>query len=376
MSILARAKALEAQGRDVIHMEVGEPGFPMPEPLLAAARRALAAVSLGYTPSAGLPALREAVARHYAARYDIDLDPMRVLITPGGSGAVQLALASILETGDGVLVTEPGYPCHRHVATVVGARVDAMPVHAADGWRPTSALVAAHWRPATRVLMITTPGNPTGAVIGGATLAELYTAVRDRGGGLVVDETYQGLIYDAEDVTALACGDDGLFVVNSFSKYFGLTGWRLGWLVVPSGWTPVVERLAQNLYLAAPTLSQHLALAAFSDPVLRVLEARRQTLRRRRDLLLEALPRLGFGLPAVPDGAFYVFAALPQGVGDAAVFAEYLLDAAGVAVTPGADFGGADAAGMLRFAYTDEAARLRDALSRMGTLLATSRSGS
>jgi aspartate/methionine/tyrosine aminotransferase len=369
MRILERAKALEAQGRDIIHMEVGEPRFPVPELLLDAARRALAAESMGYTPSAGLPALRAAIAAYYATRYGIQVDPRRVIVTPGGSGALTLALALILQPGDGVLVTEPGYPCHRHIAAVVGARVQALPLDAGGGWLPNAELLVRHWRTGTRALLVTTPGNPTGVVMGGAVLGELHGAVRDRAAALIVDETYQGIVYGAEDVTALSRADDGLFVVNSFSKYFGLTGWRLGWAVVPSGWSAVAERLAQNLYLAPPTLAQHVALAALSPAMLAEFDRRRKVLRRRRDLLLAALPDLGFGVSVVPEGAFYVFSLLPAGAGDATSFAERLLEHAGVAVTPGVDFGGPDANKMLRFAYTEDTGRLATAIARFRSVL-------
>jgi len=369
MRILGRAKALEAAGRDIVHMEVGEPRFPLPQPLHEAARRALATESMGYTPSAGLPALRRAIAKHYGARYGIDLDPGRVIVTTGGSGALQLALAAVLNVGGGAMVTEPGYPCHRHMAVVAGGIVHALALSAATGWRPTPAQVETQWRPGTQALMLTTPGNPTGAVLDTPALATIADAVRGRGAALIVDETYQGLVYDAEDATALACGADGIFVVNSFSKYFGLTGWRLGWLVVPPGWSGVVERLAQNLFLAPPTLGQHVALAAFEPAVQSILAGRCGVLRQRRDLLVNALRALGLPMPAVPQGAFYAYTGLPPGYQDASAFAAALLEVAGVAVTPGVDFGGAGAARMLRFAYTEDELRLREGLRRLREFL-------
>ncbi|MBK1631096.1 hypothetical protein CKO31_10150 [Thiohalocapsa halophila] len=365
MRILERAQALEAAGRDIIHLEVGEPRFPMPAPLLEAARSALASASMGYTPSPGLPALRQAIAGYYSHRYGVDLDPARVIVTPGGSGALQLALAAVLEVGDGVMVTDPGYPCHRHMAALTGAVVHALELDASKGWCPSASALAAQWRPEIRALMVTTPGNPTGAVIEPASMTALYATVRKRGAALIVDETYQGLVYDAQDATALACGEDGLFVVNSFSKYFGLTGWRVGWLVVPPGWSAVAERLAQNLYLAAPTLGQHVALAALAPEVLARLEQRREELRQRRDLLVQALPPAGFSLPAVPEGAFYLFTDLPFAAADALPFAEAVLEGAGVALTPGSDFGAGASAGMLRFAYTEPLPRLQSAVSRL-----------
>jgi aspartate/methionine/tyrosine aminotransferase len=373
MRILERAKALEEAGRDIVHMEIGEPRFPMPEPLLAAARRALDAESMGYTPTAGLPALRRAIAAHYSERYRVAVDPGRIIVTTGGSAALQLALAAILDVGDGVMVSEPGYPCHRHMAAVVGGRVHALSLAAADGWRPTPEQVAAQWQPGTRALLLTTPGNPTGAVIDGDALTSIHSVVRQRRALLIVDETYQGLVYDAEDATALVYGEDGVFVVNSFSKFFGLTGWRLGWLVVPGAWAGVVERLAQNLYLAPPTLAQHVALAAFAPTTMRLLDGRRVLLRERRDLLLDALPGLGLTLAGRPEGAFYVFARLPEEHADAVAFAADLLEVAGVAVTPGTDFGGGDAGRMVRFAYTDEPSRLRSGIERLARFVAVSR---
>jgi aspartate/methionine/tyrosine aminotransferase len=328
---------------------------------------------MGYTPSTGLPALRRALAAHYGRRYGLEIDPERVIITTGGSGALQLALAALLDVGDGVLVTEPGYPCHRHIAAIVGAVVHGLPLSASAGWHPTLEQLQENWRAGTRALLLTTPGNPTGAVIGALELAAVHEAVRERAAALIVDETYQGLVYDAEDVTALARGVEDLFVVNSFSKFFGLTGWRLGWLVVPPGWVSVVERLAQNLYLAPPTLAQHVALAALEPDAMAAFDGRRETFRQRRGVLLDALPKLGFPLPAPPQGAFYVFTGLPGGHADAASFATGLLDAVGVAVTPGGDFGGAASAGMLRFAYTEPLPRLRSAVERIADFVSAAR---
>jgi aspartate/methionine/tyrosine aminotransferase len=368
MSILERAKALEAQGRDVIHMEVGEPRFPLPDALVEAARRAVAEESMGYTPSAGLPALRRAIAARYGERYGLDVDPARVLVTPGGSGALQLALGSALDVSDGVLVTDPGYPCHRHMASLVGAEVCTVPLDAADGWQLDESLVSAHWANAVRALMLASPANPTGAVIDPDSMRRIHAGVSARGGMLIVDETYQGLVYDAEDHTALACGND-VAVVNSFSKYFGLTGWRLGWLVAPEGHAAVAERLAQNLYLAPSTLAQHVALEALGHDLAGEFEQRRAVLRQRRDLMFDGLSDLGFGIATKPHGAFYLFASVPPGRCDGVRFARELLEREGVAVTPGSDFGSSACGSLLRFAYTAEDARLREALIRLQRFL-------
>jgi aspartate/methionine/tyrosine aminotransferase len=365
MRILDRAKTLERQGRDVIHMEVGEPDFPTPEPVIAAARRALEDQALGYTPAAGLPELRGAIAGWYGRRYGLDLDPRRVIVTPGGSGALQLVLAALLEPGDGVLVTDPGYPCNRHLVSIAGGRAIPLPVMADDDFQPTVEAVAARWHHQVRALMVATPANPTGSVLTPATLRALHDLVSARGGGLIVDEIYQGLVYEVEDHTALAGDSDALFVINSFSKFFGMTGWRLGWVVAPPGFVEVLERLAQNLFLAPPTLSQYAALGALDPGTLPLLETRRQEFRRRRDALLAALAPAGFEVPVTPVGAFYVYARLPRGLPTALDVAEVLLEDVGVAITPGLDFGTHATARMVRFAYTLPIERLREGVERI-----------
>ncbi len=365
MRILERAKALEATGRDVIHMEVGEPDFATPEPVMAAARAALTSRSMGYTPAAGLPQLRQAIAAYYRRRYDIDLDPERVIVTPGGSGALQLALAAVVDIGDRVLTTDPGYPCNRHMIALIGGCPVSVPVSADEGYQLTPALAEAHWRDSARAVMLASPANPTGSVVPREIMADLHRFTRERGAALIVDEIYQGLIYDVDDHTALACGDDNVFVINSFSKYFGMTGWRLGWLVAPPRFTATLQRLAQNLYLAAPTPAQYAALAAFEPDTLALLNRRRDLFRERRDVLFDALRALGFRIPSAPAGAFYLYAEIPAACADAATLAERLLEEAGVAVTPGLDFGTYRAERMMRFAYAADVGRLREAAARI-----------
>jgi len=373
MRILEQARALEQAGRDVIHMEVGEPDFPTPEPVLEAARRALGDRPMRYTPAAGLPELREAIAGWYDRRYGLPIDPRRIIVTPGGSGGLQLALAALLDPGDGVLVTDPGYPCNRHIARIVGAEPVAVPVFSGDGYCPRAGLVESLWSDRVRALMVATPANPTGSVLSPAQLTEFHALATTRGGALIVDEIYQGLVYEAEDCTALACGQDGLFVINSFSKFFGMTGWRLGWIVAPPAFVDVLERLAQNLFLAPPTLSQYAALAALSPDTLPILEARRDTFRQRRDVLLDALRGVGMTVPAKPLGAFYAYVRTPAGFPDGAALAAELLDTAGVALTPGVDFGSHGTQLMLRLAYTVGPGKLREAVTRIADFLAMAR---
>ena len=309
--------------------------------------------------------MRQAIAAYYRRRYDIDLDPERVIVTPGGSGALQLALAAVVDIGDRVLTADPGYPCNRHMVALIGGCPVSVPVSVDQGYQLTRALAEAHWCDSVRAVMLASPANPTGSLVSRETMADLHRFTRERGAALIVDEIYQGLTYDVEDHTALACGDDNVFVVNSFSKYFGMTGWRLGWLVAPTRFAAILQRLAQNLYLAAPTPAQYAALAAFEPDTLALLDERRDLFRQRRDVLFDALRALGFWIPSAPAGAFYLYAEVPAACADAATLAERLLEETGVAATPGLDFGTYRAQRMMRFAYATDVDRLREAAARI-----------
>ncbi len=371
MRVLARAKELEAQGRDIVHMEVGEPDFVTPGPIVEAAKRALADGSTRYTPATGLPALREAIAHYYWERYAVPVTPSRVLVTPGASGALNLVLAGLLDPGDEVLLSDPGYPCYRHLVGLMGGRPRLVPLGPDSGFKLTAERAAAAWSPGVRVVLVASPSNPTGSVLEPAELGALYHLAQARGAALVIDEIYQGLVYDVADHTALAAGSEGLFVVNSFSKYFGMTGWRLGWAVCPDGFEQVLDRIAQNLYLAAPTLAQHAGLAAFGPETRALTESRRVAYRQRRDFLIDALERLGFRLAGRPQGAFYLYADASVFGPSSAALAADLLEQAGVASTPGLDFGLAGAERYLRFAYTTDLARLEEGQRRLGRWLRT-----
>lgn len=364
MELLARARELEAAGRKVVHMEIGEPDFPTPEPVVAAARQALSAGETRYTPAAGLPQLREAIAGHYRSRYGVEVGPERIVVTPGASGALLLALGVLLDPEDEVLMADPGYPCNRHFARFINASPRAVPVGPDTRYQLDADLVARHWGATTRAVMVASPSNPTGTVLGTEALRALATAVARRRGTLLVDEIYHGLTYGCEAPTALAVSDEA-FVINSFSKYFCMTGWRLGWLVVPERYRREVEKLAQNLFIAASTLAQHAALAAFAPDTLAELEQRRAAFAQRRDFLLPALRELGFHIPVTPEGAFYLYAGSVDLAPDSFTLAADLLERAGVAVTPGLDFGDHRAAGHLRFAYTTELQQLELGVERL-----------
>lgn len=364
MALLGRAKEMEAAGRDIIHLEVGEPDFPTPAPIVAAGQAALARGETFYTPSLGLPALREAIAGWYRDRFGVTVQPSQVVVTPGASGALLLALALVADPRENVLLADPGYPCNRHFLTVLGARARMVPVSAAGGFQLAAADIAREWRDDTVAALIATPSNPTGGVLGRAAMEQLAAAVKTRG-HLLVDEIYQGLDFGAEpSYTALAVEPDAI-VLNSFSKFFGMTGWRAGWLVAPPDAEPELAKLAQNLYIAAPTLAQHAALAAFRPETLAILEERRAEFARRVAFLVPALEALGFRVPVKPSGAFYVYADVSAFTDDSFSFCERLLAQEGVAITPGIDFGTRDANRYVRFACTRPVDRLEEAVARI-----------
>jgi len=364
MELMARAQALEAQGRDIVHMEVGEPDFPTPAPILAAAQRFLAGGHVHYTGALGLPALREAIAGFYATRYGVTIDPARVVVTAGASGALLLALGALTSPGDEWLLPDPGYPCNRHFVRFCEGVPRAINVDATTAYQPTAEKVGAGWTARTRGLMVASPANPTGTLIAPQQLAALWQTVRARGGALIVDEIYHGLTYGTDARTALEISDD-IIVINSFSKYFGMTGWRLGWLVLPPALARDVEKLAQNLFIAPSTPAQHAALAAFAPDTLAILEQRRTEFQARRDTLLPGLRDLGFTIATEPLGAFYVYAEIGGLATDSFALAEQLIERAGVAATPGLDFGANAPARHMRFAYTTATDRLTVGLERM-----------
>ncbi|MFV8824905.1 pyridoxal phosphate-dependent aminotransferase [Thauera sp. WH-2] len=375
MELLRRARELEAQGRDIIHMEVGEPDFPTPQPIIEAAQTYLAGGDVHYTPGLGLPALREAIAGFYHTRFGADVPPERIVITAGASGALMLALAATTDPGDEWLLPDPGYPSNRHLVRAFEGVARALPVDAATRYQPTPMQVDDAWQARTRGLMIATPSNPTGTLLESSEVAALHQRTRAHGGVLLVDEIYQGLSYGVAACAALADPvlnrADDVFVVNSFSKYFGMTGWRLGWLVVPQGYAREIEKLAQHFFISPSTPAQYAALAAFAPATLDILEERRNTFAERRDALLPALRELGFGITAEPQGAFYIYADLSRIADDAEAFARRLIEEAGVAATPGLDFGHHLARHHLRIAYTTRRERLLDAVERMQRLLRT-----
>ena len=370
MEIQTAARELERQGKDVIHMEIGEPDFTTPQPIVDAAIAALNEKPMFYTSALGIPPLREAIATFYQTKYGVNVSPDRIIVTAGSSAALLLAFGVLLNVGDEVLMADPGYPCNRHVVRAMSGVPCTIPVGPEHAYQLTAAHVAAHWNAKSVAALVASPSNPTGTLIAPAELKMIHEVVGARGGTLLVDEIYQGLTYGVAPSTALSLGED-VFVINSFSKYFQMTGWRLGWLVVPPAYVREIERLAQNLFISASTPAQYAALAAFDPATIAILEGRRTELEARRDFLMPALHDLGFGIPVIPQGAFYIYANSTQIATDSFTLSRKILQDAHVALTPGKDFGSAAPEQHIRIAYTQTIARLSEAISRIEGLLKT-----
>jgi len=364
MQLIARAKELEAQGREIVNMVVGEPDFPLAPPMQAAAMRMLEQGRLSYTPSLGMMPLREAIARWYRTRYGVSVPATRVAVTTGSSGALLVTMGVLLDPGDQVMLADPGYPCNRHFVRAMDGAPLCVPVGPDSAYQLTAELVARHWKPRTKAVLVCSPSNPTGTLISAQELHDIHVLVRARGGILISDEIYHGLSYGIEAHTALENGDD-VFVINSFSKYFGMTGLRLGWLIAPEQFMIDIDKLAANLYISAPDISQHAALAAFDPATVAVLEERRALYRAQRDFLLPALKEIGFEIPVTPEGAFYIYANCSRFTDDSYALCWDLLEQAGVAITPGLDFGDNDPRHHVRVSYPKPITVLQEGVRRL-----------
>jgi aspartate/methionine/tyrosine aminotransferase len=368
MEIQTLAREVEARGHDVVHLEIGEPDFTTPAPIVEAAKRALDAKPMFYTSALGLIELREAISRYYRERYRVDVSASRIVVTAGSSAALLLAFGVLLEEGDEVLMADPSYPCNRHFVHALGGVPRLVPVGPESRYQLDAGIARRHWNDRVRIAMVATPSNPTGTLVEPGTIAELAQLARERHATLLVDEIYHGLTYGVDARTALEAGED-ILVINSFSKYFQMTGWRLGWMVAPQALVRDVEKLAQNLFISPSTLAQHAALACFSPETIAIVEERRRELDERRRFLVPGLQALGFRVAVEPQGAFYIYADCSALTDDSFAFARRILTDAHVAVTPGKDFGHTHPERHIRIAYTQPIARLAEALERIARFL-------
>jgi aspartate/methionine/tyrosine aminotransferase len=372
MEVVKASAELARGGMDVISMSVGEPDFTAPAPVADAAVAAIRSGVTQYTDALGLAELRTAIAAHYADAFGVSVDARRIVVTAGASAGLLLACAALVEEGEEVLMPDPCYPCNRHFVSAFGGKPVLVPTSAEHRYQLVAEDVAQRWTPRTRGVIVASPSNPTGTSMTGPQMQAMLAAVRERGGYAIVDEIYQGLSYDQPPASALNFDSDTI-TVNSFSKYFNMTGWRLGWLVVPESLVPVFEKLAQNLFICPSAIAQHAALACFRPETIAIYEERRLEFKRRRDYLVPQLRELGFQVPVMPDGAFYVYADCSQvahgASGDSAAFSMAVLKESGVAIVPGDDFGYAAPARHVRFSYATKLARIEQAVARLGRLL-------
>jgi aspartate/methionine/tyrosine aminotransferase len=365
MDVMEAAAAREAQGHKIIHMEVGQPGTPAPRAAIEAVKRALDRETLGYTVALGLPALRQRIALHYRQRYGVTVAPERVVVTTGSSAGFVLAFLAPFDQGAKVALPSPGYPCYRHTLTTLGQRPVPLVTDAATRWMPTAGQVEeASRREAIKGLVIASPANPTGTMLEPGRLAEIAEACRRNGLWFVSDEIYHGLTYGMSEQTALAHSNEAV-VINSFSKYFSMTGWRVGWLVVPDALVRPIERLAQNLYISPPTVAQVAAIGAFDG--IEELEANKQVYAANRALLLDALPKAGLSRILPADGAFYLYIDVSEFASDSIAFTKAMLEDIGVAATSGVDFDAERGGRYVRFCYAGTTAAMAEAARRLAT---------
>jgi aspartate/methionine/tyrosine aminotransferase len=363
MDVMEAAAACEREGRDVIHMEVGQPSTPAPRAARDAVRRVLDADTLGYTAALGLPALRQRIARHYQERHGLTLAAERVVVTTGSSAGFVLAFLALFDAGARVALPSPGYPCYRHILSALGQTVHLIETGPAGRWMPTAeAIAAAAAREGIAGLVLASPANPTGTMLEGGRLAGVAAACAQAGIWLVSDEIYHGLTYNRCGETALAHSADAV-AVNSFSKYFSMTGWRVGWLVVPERLVRPIERLAQNLYISPPAIAQVAALGAFDGA--EELEANKRVYGENRALLLAELPKAGLERILPADGAFYLYVDVSAFTSDSVAFTREMLAQIGIAATPGVDFDAARGHAYVRFCYAGKTADMAEAARRL-----------
>jgi len=378
MELVKSAQALEASGRSIIHMSIGEPDFTATPSVIEALNRALAQGKSQYTPALGIAPLREAIASHYLRTEALEVDPACVIITAGASAALTLACLALVNPGDEVLLTDPSYPCNRHFVAAANGIAKTIPVGAETRFQLNAELIRNHWSPATRGVLLASPANPTGTSMAWADVVDSMAEVRSRDGFVIMDEIYQGLCYGdklagiAPNPRSALHARKDVVICNSFSKTFHMTGWRLGWLVVPPAWVASFEKLQQNLFICPSALAQYAALGCFTEDSLAIIRERKREFERRRDCIIAGLRHLGFEIPLTPDGAFYVWTNIKRFGMGSSVFTQRMLEEAGVSIVPGADFGLSQSNDWVRFSYASPVTVIEEAISRIENWLRSS----
>jgi aspartate/methionine/tyrosine aminotransferase len=369
MRIITRAMELQAAGIDIVNMAVGEPDFETPTLIVEAAVRALQAGSMRYLPSLGTDELRSAISQWYRDRYGLDISKNRIAVTSGSSAALLLTMGVLVSPGDEILMPDPTYPCNRNFVSAMEGRSILIPVGPDTGYQLTAELVERHWTDRTVGVMVASPSNPTGSLMTADVLREIHQVVQAKHGTLIVDEIYHGVTYGEQVSSALEFADD-VFVINSFSKYFAMTGWRLGWAVLPEGHVDDFEILAQNLYISSPEIAQKAAVAAFHPETIKQCDVNRMRYQEQRDFLLAELRAIGFKIPVDPMGGIYIYADCSKFTKDSFDFCQNLLENSGVALAPGLDFGINRASEHIRFSYPKPIAVLAEGVRRIKDHLA------
>ncbi|MFA5704154.1 MAG: pyridoxal phosphate-dependent aminotransferase [Advenella sp.] len=368
MEVTKIAQKLKEQGQDIISLGIGEPDFTAPAIVVETLNHAAEAGLSGYCPALGITPLRAEIANYYKKHFGASVNPEQVIITSGASGALSLACLSTLNPGDEILMPDPAYPANSNFIICAGATPRLIPCTAEERFQLSAEKIMANWNSNTRGVLIASPSNPTGTSVDSQELKKIIHAVKERNGMVIMDEIYLGLSYDRDPISALSIDPD-IIVINSFSKYFHMTGWRLGWMIVPEDIVPAVEKLASSLCICPPTLAQHAAITCFTDEAMAIYEKRRLAFKERRDYLLPELERLNLKVPVVPDGAFYIYADISHYSDNSETFARDLLNETGVAVIPGLDFGPEHASRMIRISYATGLDRLKEAIARMAPFL-------
>ncbi len=368
VDFITRAKAMEAAGKSIVNLAVGEPDFETPSPIVKAAMETLKVNSIRYGPSLGSDALREKISDWYETKYGVDLSPGRVAVTSGSSAGLLLVMGVLLSPKDEVIMADPGYPCNRHIVRAMEGRTRSVPVGPNTGYQLTADLIAEHWTDRTVAAIVASPSNPTGTLISHEEMKKICSFVESKSGSLIVDEIYHGLTFGLDAKTVLEITQN-VFVINSFSKYFGMTGWRLGWIVAPELFINAIEKLAQNLYISNSDIAQQAALAAFDPKTIEMAEGNRKKYQQQREFLLPRLKNLGFIIPIDPQGAFYIYSDCSAFTGDSYSFCLDVLENVGVAIAPGIDFGNYRAKEHVRFSYTKPINVLKEGLDRLESYL-------